>query len=137
MNRTAAIGLFLLGMWAFSHAQRKNDSPQVFYVKWLPFGFTALSVPPFGIFILEKHRGADNLVVHELVHWKQYQREGLARFLANYAASHFKHGYDLNPYEIEARFNESDFCKLNYTYCVREGLSDTVHNPEFRQVYFS
>ena len=42
------------------------------------------------------------------------------------------HGYDANPYEIEARYRESDFCKSNYTFCVRNGLAKTVHNPNFR-----
>lgn len=72
------------------------------------------------------------MLLHELVHWKQFQREGLIKFLINYNSAHKKHGYDGNPYEIEARFEESDFCKSNYTYCVRNGLAKTAKNIHFR-----
>lgn len=132
MKQLAPIGLIIIGIWALSSAQRQNDNPRIYYVKWLPLGYTALSIPPFGIFVRQEYSGANNLVIHELAHWKQYQREGLLKFLANYALCHNQYGYDLNPYEIEARFNESEFCKLNYTYCVRTGFADTVYNPTFR-----
>ena len=41
-------------------------------------------------------------------------------------------GYDKMPMEMEARANESDYCKENYTECVRNGKSNTVNNPNFR-----
>lgn len=41
-------------------------------------------------------------------------------------------GYDKMPMEIEARKNESDYCKNNYTECVRNGTAKTVYNPNFR-----
>jgi len=112
--------------------QRKNDTPRIFYKKSLPFGFNGFVIPSVGVFIKEEHKDSEALLLHELVHWKQYQREGLFRFLFNYNLATLKHGYDGNPYEIEARFEESDFCKSNYTYCVRNGLAKTVCNPNFR-----
>ena len=125
--------LFILaGITVISMIQRRNDNPKVFYVDWLPFGFNGLTLPPFGIFIRKELKGQEDLRLHELVHWKQFQRQGLARFLIGYSLSSVAYGYDENPYEIEARFNESDFCKSNYTYCIRNGLAKTIHNPNFR-----
>lgn len=133
MNRTSKIMLVAtIGLVWYNHRQKKNDRPKVRYVEWLPFNLNGLMLPPFGIFIKKEHRGNKNLVLHELVHWKQYQREGLLGFLLGYAKEQSK-GYDNNRYEIEARYMETDFCRSNYTYCVRNGLSRTVNNKNFRK----
>ena len=118
------------GVWSFF--QQKNNTPKIYYLKNLPFGFNGFIVPPLGIFIREEHRNSRDLVLHELVHWKQYQREGLVKFLINYSIISHKKGYDANDYEIEARYRESDFCKSNYSYCVRNGMAKTANNPNFR-----
>ncbi len=109
-----------------------RSAPPIHYVDFVPAGFNALTIPPVGIFIHSKHRGNAELLQHELIHWQQYQREGLLPFWFNYAGGHIIHGYDANPYEIEARANESDFCKRNYSQCVRCGLAKTVYDPGFR-----
>jgi len=124
-----SVTIFSLYVWL----QRKNNNPRVFYLKSLPFGYNGFIVPPFGIFIKEEHRNSKSLLLHELVHWQQFQREGFINFLINYNSAHKKVGYDKNPYEIEARFEETDFCKSNYTYCVRNGMAKTVNNPNFRK----
>lgn len=103
-----------------------------FFCEWLPFGFNGFVIPPFGVFIRKEYQQSKELELHELVHWKQYQREGLFQFLINYARETKHFGYDGNKYEIEARYRESDFCKSNYTYCVRNGKAKTVYNPNFR-----
>ena len=74
------------------------------------------------------------LIDHEKIHWKQYQREGLLPFLANYFSEHVKKGYDHNPYEIEARMisGEKRECYTNYTDCIINGTANTVHNTNFR-----
>lgn len=122
-----------VGIGIYSLYMRKKDNPPVFYPKWLPFGFNGFIVPPFGVFIREDYKNSEELELHELVHWKQYQREGLFWFLVNYTKETTKSGYDGNKYEVEARYRESDFCKSNYTYCVRNGEAKTVHNPDFRK----
>ena len=122
----------LLAISIYSHFQRKNNNPPVFYLPKLPFGFNGFIIPAVGVFIKEEHKHSEDLLLHELVHWKQYQREGLLSFLLHYGFAHRQFGYDKNPYEIEARFRESDFCKSNYSYCVRNGLARTVYNPTFR-----
>jgi len=132
MNWKQNMAFAIIGIGALSLLQRQNDQPPVFYVAWLPFGFNGLILPPFGVFIRQEHRHSEELRLHELVHWKQYQREGLFRFLMNYGKAHSELGYDANPYEIEARYRESDFCKSNYTLCVRQGKARTAHNPNFR-----
>lgn len=45
---------------------------------------------------------------HELKHVEQYQRLGFLRFLVLYIWYSIKHGYYLNPLEIEARLAEQD-----------------------------
>lgn len=116
----------------FSFIQRKRETPPIYYIKSLPFGFNGLTIPPFGVFILEELKEAKELRLHELVHWEQYRREGLLQFIINYNRANSQYGYDGNPYEVEARYLESDFCQSNYTYCVRNGLAITVHDPDFR-----
>lgn len=116
----------------YSVKQRKNDNPRVFYKDRLPFGFNGFVIPAIGIFIKKDHKDSDHLLRHELVHWQQYQREGMIPFLYNYTKEQLKNGYDANPYEIEARYEESEYCKNNYTECVRKGDALTVYNPNFR-----
>lgn len=41
-------------------------------------------------------------------------------------------GYDKMPLEIQARTNESEYCKKNYTECVRKGIAKTINDPYFR-----
>ncbi|MEL6356679.1 MAG: hypothetical protein AAFQ37_07075 [Bacteroidota bacterium] len=127
--RNLVTALLMLGV--ISYLQRKNDNPPIYYLKSLPFGFNGLAIPPFGIFIKDDLKNNSELLLHELVHWKQFQREGLLLFVLNYSLSSINYGYDGNLYEVEARFNEDDFCKSNYTYCVRNGLAKTVYNPSF------
>ena len=50
-----------------------------------------------------------------------------------YIIQNLSKGYDKNPYEIEARSVEDEYCKLNYTECVRSGKSNTAYNPNFRK----
>lgn len=130
-QKGALIGLGALTV--FSIIQRNRKAAPVYYVNWLPFNFNGLSLPPFGIFIRKEQQHNEALKLHELVHWKQYKRYGLFLFLLKFVYHQAKDGYDKNPLEIEARFNESDFCKANYTHCVRNGLAKTVSNPDFRK----
>ena len=90
-----------------------------------------MTLPPFGILIKKEHRTNTALIDHELVHWKQFQRMGLLPFISTYVREQLK-GYDQNALEIEARYAESEYCKTNYTQCVRNGSATTIHNPNFR-----
>lgn len=123
-------GLFLI----WNEYSKRNNKPPIFNFKNLPFNYNGFILPPLGIFIKTSEKQNQNLIDHEMMHWKQYQREGLLNFLSNYSKENKAKGYDLNKYEIEARFNENDFCKVNYTECVRKGLAKTVYNPNFRKL---
>lgn len=129
-----ALGSISLALIVYSHIQkqRKNDNPKIFYRKKLAGNYNGYIVPPFGVFIKESERENKALIEHELMHWKQFQREGLLSFLINYSKEARQKGYDKNPYEIEARTAEEGYCKENYTECVRNGTAKTVHNPNFR-----
>lgn len=105
--------------------------PKIYYVNWLPFNYNGMATP-FGILINKKHRNSKELLNHELIHWKQQQNGGLF-FYIDYLKEHITKGYDKNKYEIEARIDESRFCKTNYTHCVRKGLAKSAHNPNFRK----
>jgi len=107
-----------------------KDNPKVFYTKMK--NFNARTIPPMGIFISKGQEQNNNLLKHELIHWEQYQRLGLLGFYYEYFKGE-ENGYDLNPLEIEARqrTGENDFAIYNYTYAVRNGLANTVYNPDF------
>lgn len=122
-----------IAFWLYCRKQRKNDNPRIFYRKRLFNNYNGYVVPPFGVFIKESEKDNAALLEHELVHWKQFQREGLLPFLVNYSKEAANKGYDLNPYEIEARTVESDYCKENYTECIRTGKAITAFNPNFRK----
>jgi len=126
------IGATLLLFTLYCNKQRANNNPKVYYVASIAGNMNARTIPPFGIYIKSSEAGNINLLQHELMHWKQFQREGLLSFIINYTAAESRYGYDKNPYEVEARFIENEFCKLNYTECVRNGTARTVFNPNFR-----
>ncbi len=126
--------ILLAAFVAYNEIQKRNCNPKVFYVNHIPGGYNGCIFPPFGVLINKAQKGNEILLKHEMVHWQQYQREGLLPFLFNYWAEHFKVGYDLNPYEIEARLKSGEIpcCIKDYTSCVREGRSITVYNPNFK-----
>lgn len=126
----AAISILLFVFYCLR--QRGNDNPKIFFRKKLFSNYNGYIIPPFGIFIKESEKNNTALIEHEMMHWKQFQREGLLPFLFNYSKEAMRKGYDKNSYEIEARTVETEYCKLNYTECVRNGSAITAHNPDFR-----
>ena len=126
-----AVILGIAAVALYNDAAIKADPP-VYYVQDVPGGFNALTLPPVGIFIHTRHRGNVELLQHEIAHWRQYQRDGLLPFWGNYISGHLLYGYDGNPYEVDVRTNECDYCRANYTECVRNGSANTVHDPGFR-----
>lgn len=125
--------LALIAFAAYCERQRKNNQPKIFFKEKLFNNYHGFTIPPFGIFIKESEKNNTALLEHELVHWQQFQREGLLPFIINYGKQAITKGYDKNPYEIEARTVETDYCKENYTECVRLGLAKTVYNSNFRK----
>jgi hypothetical protein len=121
----------VLGFFAYSYYKRQQSEVRIYYVNRLPFNYNGLVVPAVGVFIKKIEKNNQELLSHELTHWEQYRREGLM-MLPKYFIEALKNGYDGNSYEIEARKNESEYCQLNYTDCVRRGISITAHNPRFR-----
>lgn len=105
-----------------------------YYVSRLPFGYNGLTFPPFGIYIVEKHRENEMLRRHELAHWEQYRGLGGLLFGILYAFQYVVYGYDRMPMEVEARrvSGEKESCIYNYTSCVRSGCALTIFNEDFR-----
>lgn len=66
-------------------------------------GFTGITLPPFGMFLLRERFNDEPLRRHESVHWEQAQRLGVIRFYALYLWYSLRHGYRNNPLEGEAR----------------------------------
>jgi hypothetical protein len=134
-NSTAvliAAGLAVGSFAIYNAIQRRRECAPVYYVQHLSGNYNAKTIPPFGIFILESERDNAYLLAHELVHWKQYQEQGLIPFYWNYFNELSMYGYDNMPMELEARYLENEYCRNNYTECVRNGQAITVHNPNFR-----
>lgn len=66
-------------------------------------GFSGVTLPPFGVFILAERINDERLIRHEQAHWRQWQRMGTIRFYATYIWQVLRHGYRNAPMEIEAR----------------------------------
>lgn len=79
--------------------------PAQHIVRWFlrTFGFSGITLPPFGIYILAEHLADNRLIRHELAHWEQYRRMGLLHFVVAYLWGLLRHGYRNHPMEIEAR----------------------------------
>jgi hypothetical protein len=63
----------------------------------------AITLPPFGIFILLDHINDKNIYNHEMIHWKQAQELGVVMFYIKYLFFQVRYGYWNNPMEVEAR----------------------------------
>lgn len=126
-------GTIIFGFIIYNAIQRRRINPPVFYRKSLNKNFNAKTIPPFGIYIKEAERENQALLEHETVHWQQYQRMGLIKYYREYFKQLKEYGYDAHPMELEARSNESEYAKHNYTEAVRRGLAVTVYNPDFRK----
>jgi hypothetical protein len=74
-------------------------------IRWIlrSRGFAGVTLPPFGIFIIEERLTDDALIQHEKVHWAQYQRMGFFRFYLTYLWQVLRYGYRDAPMEVEAR----------------------------------
>ncbi|WP_051364337.1 hypothetical protein [Flavobacterium limnosediminis] len=132
MKPVIALGILAALGFALYNESQKKKRPPVYYRKNLTGGYNAKTIPPFGIYILESQKENKALLEHELIHWKQYQEKGLFKFYFDYYNQYNSYGYDNMPMEIEARANEDDFCRTNYTHCVRNGLAKTIFEPNFR-----
>lgn len=128
--KIAGFGALAFGLYT---AIQRSAMPAVFYKEKLAKNYNARTIPPFGIFIKKSEKGNQELLNHELVHWRQFQDKGLIRYYLQYRQEFRDHGYDKMPMEYAARVNESEYCKENYTECVRNGKSNTVHNSSFRK----
>lgn len=127
--------LFIIIILIIDYVIAKNNKPKIIYKDKLNNNYNARTLPPFYIVILKSEKENQNLLHHELVHWKQYQKNGAIIYYLKYLSKHFLYGYDKNSMEIEARksTNETEFCLHNYTECVKNGKSNTVKNINFRK----
>lgn len=89
-------------------------------VDYVPFGFRAMCIPPFGILIHKKYLQFSNgeemaeILKHEEIHWDQYKRMGFVMFYLRYFLQLFLIGYDTMPMELEARKHLTEEQKWNY-----------------------
>jgi hypothetical protein len=130
-QKIALLGTALLATHLVLRELRKRQ-PDVKYVDTVPLNYNAITLPPFGILIDKKQANNKALLDHENIHWQQYQRMGLLPYYFKYAVDYLHYGYDHHPMEIEARQNESEAVRMNYTEAVRSGTAQTVKNLNFR-----
>jgi hypothetical protein len=133
MNNKFIYTAFIVAFYIYIKKQQENKNPKIFYRKKLFNNYNGYILPPFGIFIKESEKNNVALFEHEKIHWEQFSRMGILNFALSYFNQTVKNGYDKNIFEIEARKIEDEYCKLNYTECVRKGISKTVYNPNFRK----
>jgi hypothetical protein len=124
--------LALLCFIGFNEVQKASCKIPIKIRDRLPGNYNAMTIPPFGIYILKSEVGNRELIRHELIHWYQYKKMGLLAYYGRYFSEMKCYGYDGMPMEVEARACECEHCKTNYTDCVRKGIARTVFNPMFR-----
>lgn len=124
----------IAGVWLLSEYARSWHAP-VWYVGNLPGNYNGCCLPPFGVFISDKHKGNAALLAHELEHWDQFRALGMVGYYTRYCDEMQQYGYDLAPMEIAARLaaGETVQAAFNYTSAVRSGSARTVYNPDFRR----
>lgn len=127
-----AVGIISGLIMIYNAAQRRRKDIPLFIRKTLAKNYNARTIPPFGIYVKESEKDNQALIEHEKIHWKQYQEKGLINFYSDYSKELKQFGYDKMPMEKEARKYENEYCKENYTNCVRTGQAKTVFNPNFR-----
>ncbi len=88
---------------------------KIYYVSWVMPPYRAMTIPPFGIFIKKRYKGDQKILNHDMVHWKKYRRMGLFMFYFRYFKQFLIYGYDKMPMEIEARYEEDEYTKKNYS----------------------
>lgn len=133
MQTMIGVGLGVLAVHIVLSELRKKE-PAIYYLEKLPGNYNGMTIPPVGIIIKADQAGNTELLDHEIVHWRQFQRMGLFPYYFNYMKGYLQQGYDKHPMEREARISESSYCRENYTECVRSGTAKTVFNPNFRKL---
>lgn len=110
------------------------NQPRIIIRDRLPYNYNAQTIPPIGIFVKREHANNAKLLQHELIHWQQYQKTGAILFYLKYLSQKVMQGYDRMPMEVEPRIatGENPHCIYNYTQCVRNGQSATIHDAKFR-----
>lgn len=133
MKNLLVVGCLFALAGAYVYVQRRRVKVPVYYRKKLFGNYNARTIAPFGIFIKESEKDNAALLAHETIHWQQFQQMGLLNFYTSYIKQLATKGYDAAPLEQAARVTESDYCKQNYTECVRTGQANTIYNPDFRK----
>lgn len=87
---------------------------RVYFVKRFPWYFRGMMIPYLGIFINIKHADDAHLIIHENIHWQQFQRMGCALFLFRYLFQLIFIGYDTMPLEMEARQHLPEQIRYHY-----------------------
>ena len=81
---------------------------------WLKLtGFAGITLPPFGIYILNERIDDPRLLRHEEEHWRQSQELGTIKFYVRYLWFTLRHGYRNNPMEVQARKAEDEPANQN------------------------
>jgi hypothetical protein len=109
-KRLVFLGLIFTVLFVFNLFK----TPVVIYLPFnLPDELKGTTIPPFGIFILEKYKNEKNpnactVLQHELEHWNQYTQMGLFSFHYHYLKEFLVNGRINHWMEREANKN----CKI-------------------------
>lgn len=78
--------------------------PRIRYSHWfVPRGYKAWVIAPYIFFRTSKEETTDRLFRHEMQHIYQVDKNGWLKFYIKYLWYSIRHGYQNNPYEVEAR----------------------------------
>lgn len=101
------ITLIIIAIAIYSYRQRKNNNPLIYYTDKFPLkGYEAITLAPFCIVVKSPHK--ESALKHEMVHWEQFQKQGLLPYYYGYTKGYLKFGYRKNPYEVEARLRAGE-----------------------------
>lgn len=91
-----------------------KKQPKIYYVRWVLPPFRAMTIPPFGIIVRKDLKVDNQILAHDLIHWKQYERMGFFMYYFRYFMQMILIGYDTMPMEMEARRFDDEETKWNY-----------------------
>lgn len=122
VGAVAALGIY--------SAYRRNGKPSLFIRDWLPFGKSAMTVPPWGIMVRDADKCNVKLLEGQVSNWKKFQDAGLLGYYLAWLRGEVVSGYNfpvVNNVHFKSR--EDFYSDGSYTeYLIQEGFIADLNN---------
>lgn len=122
VGAVAALGIY--------SAYRRNGKPSLYVRDWLPFGKSAMTVPPWGIIVRDADKCNIALLRGQAKNWKKFQDAGLLGYYLAWLRGETATGYNfpvVDSVQFEARqnyYNDGSHAE----YLLQEGFVTDMNN---------